>query len=869
MAVETEVKKAREGARELPHASPRILRIQNRYQRGDCYVSVERAEYFTESWEETEGKGIPTSVRVSMALKNVYEKMTHYLDRDDRIAGYWTECFLGFPIDIERGVFNQVFEAELTKRSMLYLRLRSLVKGFVFLVRNKTLREFIRNQRIVQKTGKKPVDLGLKTMGEREINPYQIEKEDRRLLLRELLPYWKGKTVVDMLEKELTSEGLFSESMQGLTAIYGLTSRQMLSLAPCASIATFQGHLILDFDRVLREGLIGMRAEVQARKEGVHQLEQEQREFLESVDIALEGVMVFARRLAERIEREMEAELDPERREVLGEMLHTCRRVPLKPAGTFVEAVQSLWTVKTALELAHPVNILSFGRLDQSLYPYYKRDLEEGRITRDEAREYLEEFLLKIMSQNIRPESNLLGNFYHRFLGSVPVTVGGQTPQGEDATNDLTYLFLEAAYNSKAVTNINVRVHEGTPDELLLDVAKYLHAGTSVYALYNDEPMIEAMKRRGFVEEDARDYAIMGCVEALSPGKTGGWGGCALGLCGALDVTLRNGDTKLLAGTIRGEGLKTGDPDTFEEFDELLDAFLEQCRFFIKRIVDGSNVKDRLYAERMPAPCISAFMDGCLESMKDVTRGGAVYDLSGIAMVHSVANLVDSLYAIKKLIFEEKKYTFAELLQALDSDFETRQDIYRDIKKLTGMWGNGNPETDELARKITGELILETYKYRSYKDGPFIVYALSMTTHTIIGRLSPASPDGRRAATPYAASCNPYNVERSGVTAALRSVASLPFEDMMGAAVNMKFHPTGVGEGLEKRMKWVQLVRTYFQLGGGQIQPTVASAEMLREAQRDPDSYPDLIVKVGGYSTYYADLGVEIQDEIIARTEHC
>lgn len=869
MAVKTEVKHTRGPEEELPPASERIQNIQHRYQKGDAFISVERAKYFTESWEETEGKGISLPVRVSMAMKNVYEKMTHYLDRDDRIAGYWTEYFLGCPSDIERGIFNRVFEAELTRRSMLYFRVRSLLKGLVFLVRNRTLGEFMRNQRMVKKSGNRPLNLMLETMGEREINPYQIRKEDRRLLQRELLPRWKGKTVVDMLEKELAREGLFSKRMHEFTtSIAGNTSRQVLMLSPCATVATPQGHLILDFERVLSDGLINMRAALQAERDSERELEPEQKEFLTSIDIALEGVMVFSRRLAEKIEREMEAEIDPERRRVLEKMLYTCRKVPLEPAGTFTEAVQSLWTVKTAVELANPINFHCFGRLDQNLYPYYKRDLEEGRITREEAREYLEELLLKIMSQNIRPESNILGNFYHRFLGSAPVTVGGQTPEGDDATNDLTYLFLEAAHNSRAITNISVRVHEGTPDELLLEMARYLHAGTSSYALFNDETMIEAMKRRGFAEEDARDYAVMGCVEANCPGKTGSMSANALLLARLLDTTLRNGDSKLLAGTIQGEGLSTGDPDTFESFDQLVEAFLEQSRFAIKRIVDGSNVRDRLYAERMPAPYISAFMDGCLDSKKDVTRGGAVYDLSGISMINSIANLVDSLYAIKKLIFEEKKFTFAELLEAVDSDFEKRQDIFRDINKLSGMWGNGNPETDELARKLTSELFLETYKYRSYKDAPFVVYVISMITHTIDGRLSIASPDGRRAATPYAASCNPYNVERSGITAALRSVAALPFEDVMGAAVNMKFHPTGVGEGLEKREKWVSLVRTYFQIGGGQIQPTVASARMLKEAQKDPDRYQDLIVKVGGYSTYFADLGGEIQDEIIARTEY-
>ena len=853
----------------VPPAGERIKRMQRRYQKGDACISIERARYYTESWKETEGRGLSLPVRVALAMKNVYQNMTHHLDPDDRIAGYWTEYFLGIPIDIERGVFNQVLAAELTKPSMLFFRLRSLARGVLFLVRNRTLGEFIQNQRTIRKIGARPLNLTLQTMSERKINPYQIRDDHRRYLLRELLPFWKGKTMVDALERELEKSGLFSRRMHEFaTSISGNTSRQILMLSPCATISTIQGHLILDYEKVLARGLLSMREEVREKLAGDRGLERSEVDFLESLDIALEGVTIFATRLAERIAEELETETGPERKKILEDMLATCRKVPLEPATSFREAVQSIWTIKTAVELAHPVNLHCFGRLDQDLYPYYEKDLREGRTTPDEARELLEELLLKIMSQNIRPESNILSNFYHRYLGSSPVTLGGVKPDGSDATNELTYLFLQAADNSKAITNVSLRVSPDTPDDLLRELAEHLHNGTSSYALFNDEVTIKAMMNRGFSEEDARDYAIMGCVEATCPGKTGSMSANALLLARLLDMTLRNGDSRLLAGTIRGEGLRTGDPDSFDSFDELLDALLEQGKHSINQIVEGSNLRDRLYAERLPAPCISAFTDGCLDNHKDITGGGARYDLAGISMINSIANLVDSLYVIKKLVFERKKYSVRDLLEAIDSDFADNKEIFLDIKNLSGKWGNGNPETDELSARVTRELFKETYRYRNFKGGPFVVYVISMTTHTIDGRLSIASPDGRRASTPYAASCNPYNVERSGVTATLRSVASLPFEDVMGCAVNIRFHPTGIGESPESRDKWLALVRTYFQLGGAQLQPTVASADTLREAQIEPDKYPDLIVKVGGYSTYFADLGQEIQNEIISRTEY-
>jgi formate C-acetyltransferase len=415
---------------------------------------------------------------------------------------------------------------------------------------------------------------------------------------------------------------------------------------------------------------------------------------------------------------------------------------------------------------------------------------------------------------------------------------------------------------------MSVRIHRDSPEPLLHQVAQYLSEGTSSYSLFNDEINIAAMRKRGFSEPDARDYAVMGCVEATCPGKTGSMGANALLLSRLLDMTLRNGDSRTISGTIRREGLPTGKPEDFKSFEELLAAFFLQGKHFIKKIVDASNLRDRVMAEQLPAPHISAFMDGCLEKGRDVTRGGGRYDLSGISMINSIANLTDSLWVIKKLVFEEKAFSLGELVRAMDDNFEGHQEIGRQIKKQKGKWGNGDPECDALAARVMKELFAETYRYRSFKDGPFVVYIISMITHTFDGRLSIASPDGRRAATPFAASCNPANVERAGVTAALRSVAGLPFEDVMGCAVNMKFHPTAVGAGPETRAKWASLIRTYFKLGGSQLQPTCVSAEILKEAQQHPERHGELIVKVGGYSTYFTDLGREIQQEIIDRTEH-
>lgn len=847
----------------------RIDRLRTKYREDVPKISIQRAEYYTESWRETAGRGLANSVRVAMAMKNVYEKMTHYVDPDDHIAGYWTEDFLGIPIDIERGVFNKVLETELDKKDILNFRIKSFAGALSYMMQKGAVLDFAHNMKISRSMGPSPINLTPETMMERKINRFDISAADKKALKNELLPYWRGRTVVDKVEKGILKSELLSSDMKDFArGMPANTSRQTIMISTCSTIGAYQGHVIANYENVLEKGLLAMLSEVAERAKD-ETLTIEQKDALESMRIAIEGVMVFATRLADKLEETLAAETDPSRRAVLSKMVDDCRTVPFQPAATFRQAVQSAWTMKTAIELAHPVNLHCFGRMDQALISYYEKDIAEKRITRSEACELLEELLLKIMSQNIRPETNILSNFYHRYLGSSPVTIGGLKPDGTDGANELTYLFMEASKRSKAVTNVSLRVHSSSSDELYFAAAEAICDGDSNISIFNDDINIKAMEKRGFKEADAKNYAVMGCVEMLCPGKTGSMSANALLLNRLLDITLRNGDSQTLLGKIKNVGLKTGNVSSFKTFDALLDAFMKQASRQIELIAAASDEKDRVYEQHLPAPYISAFMDGCLESAKDITQGGAEYDLTGVSFINSIANLVDSLYVIKKLVYEQKAFSMGDLMKAIDNNFNGYEDILKKIRSLEGKWGNGNDECDQLAREVTKRLFEETYKYESPRGGPYVPYVISMITHTVDGRISIATPDGRRAAMPYAASCNPYNVEKSGVTGAMKSVAAIDFEDVLGCAVNMKFHPSAIGTENETRKKWADLIRTYFKIGGAQLQPTVASAKMLREAKKNPQEYRDLIIKVGGYSTYFTDLGIEIQNEIIERTEHC
>jgi pyruvate formate-lyase/glycerol dehydratase family glycyl radical enzyme len=850
------------------NASERIKSFRKRYLDDVPYISIERAKYYTKKWQETENSNYPIGIRIALAMKNVYEKMNFNIDPDDRIVGTWTENFSGIPIDIERGLFNGVFEIEFDKNKMKKFATEG-TKSMIKFLEKKNISAFDLLAH-TKKVGAAMPSLGTDTMDKRKVNPYQIKEENKNVLLNELIPYWKGKTIADLLTNAFKESGLypgeFEEFIESLPRTTGKTD-MITSLG--SALGVWQGHLILDHETPIKKGLLKMLQEVQEKIKNKDYITQKELDFLGSIEIALEGVIIFAKRLAEKISEELNNTSDSERKRILSQMYEICKKVPLYPAETFREAVQSYWTVKTAVELAVPFNVHAPGRLDQRFNPYYIKDIKEGKITRDEARELCEELFLKIMNHNMRPNSNASSEFSQRYEGSEPVTLGGLTESGEDATNELTYIMLEAADRSKASLNFAVRIHKNSPEKLWMKIADLHYHGVSSVSLMNDEICLQALKNRGFSQEDALGYAITGCVDMCSPGKTGGEGFSSILLCRTLDMALRNGDAMTLIGLVKDVGLKTGDSNSFINFEDFLNAFYAQTDNMIKKIVDASTIRDSIYAKYLPAPLISAFMQGCLESKKDISEGGAIYDCEGILFMTSIANTIDSLYVIKKLVFEQKKFTLRELIDAIDSNFSSGYEwIHKLIMDLDGKWGNGNPESDDLARMVTSHMFEETYKYRTYKDGFYAPFINSMTTHTYDGRISIATPDGRLAAKPFAASCNPYNVEEHGPTGVLRSVSALPYEHVMGCAVNIRMHPSGIGKSEEGKRKWISLIKTYFQLGGEQLQPTVVSTEVLKAAQKDPEKYRNIIVKVGGYSAYFTDLGKEIQDEIISRTEH-
>ncbi len=848
--------------------SPRITEIRNRYRTVVPYISAQRARFFTESWRDTRKVGLSAGMRVALAMKNVFSKMDINVDPIDRIAGTWTENYVGIPIDIERGLFNGVLEVELNQATMVSHQVKSAIKYSGFALKNYSVKDLLETISCASKIDAGLPVMGLDTIDNRKINPYKIKDSDKRILRESILPFWKGKTVADQVKSRIAETDIYSESFRGFIESLPTTARDATIVSPGSAIGTWQGHLVLDNETVLKKGLLAIRSEVASKIQGGLFSDSSERDFLRSVETAIDGIIIFANRLSSRLREEAVKARTPQDRDVLLRMHDDCCIVPLFPATTFRQALQSYWTVKNAVDLSIPFNVHSPGRLDQYLFPYYKTDMASGNITPEDATELLEELFLKVMSHNMRPVSGLTVNFSQRYEGSEPVTIGGMTRDGADATNDLTWLMIDAAERSKASLNFVVRFHNNSPHALFKRVADAYARGTSSISIMNDEIGIQALKNHGFSQDDAYDYAITGCVDMVAPGKTGGEGFSSVLLCHILDMVLRNGDTRTIAGIVRNAGLKTGEPESFKTYEQFFEAFVLQAVNEIRKIVKAVWIRDTVFKEELPSPFISSFMGGCIERNRDVTNGGADYSLEGILIIGSIANVTDSLYTIKKLVFEQKKFTLRQLVEAIDNNYKNNRELHREILSLPGKWGNGNPESDEIARQVTDRIFSEIVGHHTFNKGRYAPFVNSMTAHTIDGRMSLATPDGRLGGMPFAASCNPYNVEKCGPTGVLRSVAALDFTEVLGCAVNIRFHPSAIGVSDLTKEKWIALAKTYFRLGGEQMQPTVVSSELLRKAQKNPDQYRDIIVKVGGYSAYFAELGHEIQNEIIARSEH-
>jgi len=583
------------------------------------------------------------------------------------------------------------------------------------------------------------------------------------------------------------------------------------------------------------------------------------------VQIALEGIIMYANRLSQKAAELAAGERDPALKENYRQMSQVCARIPAKPARTFREAVNCIWIIQIAIHAENINMAMSPGRLDQILYPYYRRDMDEGKLTIKEAMELIGCLWLKLNDNtNLVPEvaEELFGG-----AGTVPaVTIGGVDEKGEDAVNDLTYIMLKVTELLKTRDpSLNARYHyEKNPANYRDRVAEVIVNTKAVPALHNDIVDIETIRNQGVSLEHARDYAVIGCVELSAAGRSyDASSSIMLNLVSALELALYQGKRPITGDDQIGP--ITGDPNKFQSFNEFMDAFKSQLKWLIEQAIELNEYFGRSHQEILPTPLLSAFFDGPMDKGQDLIFGGALYNSSGATHI-GYADTVDSLNAIEQAVFIDKKCSFAELIAALRADFKDNDKLRTYLVQRTPKYGTDHPVAIKNSQAVI-QFLYDLYQsHVNYRGGKYKPAYWSMTNHAGHGRLSGALPNGRKANQVFASGITPASQAAGDLSMCLKAVGSLNSKCIPGGeALNLKYPSVSSAEDLKK---FSQAVEAYFRCGGLHIQFNIMSYEMLIDAKNNPGKYPELLVRVSGYSAYFKDLNEAMKEEIITRTAY-
>lgn len=694
----------------------------------------------------------------------------------------------------------------------------------------------------------------LEILHTREKIPFAVSPETRQVYQERIIPFWEGRSIRDLIFSEMTEEWIAAYEA-------GVFTEFMEQRAP--------GHTVAD-DKIYKKGFRKIRQEI---RESLARLDwfgdpeaQAKAEQLRAMDIAAEAICIYARRHAAAARELASKEPDPVRREELCRIAEVCEWVPENPPRNFWEALQAYWFVHVGVitEL-NTWDSFCPGRLDQHLYPFYKKGLEEGTLTEDEARELLQCFWIKFNNHPAPPKVKVTAAESSTYTDFANINLGGLTPGGQDAVNDLTYLILDVIDEMRLVQpSTNIQLSAKNPDRFLKRALKIVREGWGQPSVFNADMVVQELLRQGKSVEDARCGGTSGCVETGAFGKESYILTGYLNLPKILELTLFDGvDMR----TGKQVGLRTGNASSFRSFDEVWNAFRTQLNYFVDVKIRGNNVIERIFARHMPAPFLSSIIDDCIAKGKDYNDGGARYNSTYIQGV-GIGTITDSLSAIKHHVFEWKDITMDRLLDVLRHNFQGAEEIRHILLEETPRYGNDDDRADDIMRKVFLAFFNEVDGRPNTKGGHHRINMLPTTCHVYFGSVTGATPDGRYAWQPLSEGISPVQgMDRRGPTAALKSAGKMDHVLTGGTLLNMKFTPSLL-EGEEGITNLAHLVRAYFKLGGHHIQFNVVSAETLRDAKRHPDRYRDLIVRVAGYSDYFCDLPGALQDEIIARTEH-
>ena len=827
--------------------SPRIAKLVDALFEKMPQIEADRAVLLTESYKSTEGEPIIT--RRAKAFRHILENIPITIRENELIVGSATKAPRGCQVFPEYSF--EWLESEFD------------------------------------------------TVETRTADPFYISEETKKTLA-EVYKYWKGKTTSELATAYMSDEAK-------LAIDHGM-------FTPGNYFYNGIGHVTVDYPKVLAIGYTGIKKEAEDALAKLSQGDADyakRSHFLQAVIISCDAAIRYARRYSELAASMAKTTADVRRRKELEDIAATCREVPEYGAHSFREACQSFWFVQMLLQVESSGHSISPGRFDQYMYPYYKKDLDEGKITREEAQELMDCIWVKLNDLNkVRDAASAEGFAGYSLFQNL--IAGGQDQYGKDATNDLSFMCITATEHVfLPQPSFSVRVWNGTPHEFLIRAGELTRTGIGLPAYYNDEVIIPALQSRGLTLAEARDYNIIGCVEPQKAAMTDGWHDAAFfNMCRPLEMVFSNGRDKGIQ-----LGPRTGEVESMRSYEEFEQAYRTQMNYFIELLVNADNAIDVAHAERCPLPFQSCMVNDCIARGTSLQEGGAVYNFTG-PQGFGIANVADGMYAIKKLVFEQKKYTLGFFKKAMEDNYGADMDgnmaakltqqvvasvvasgkelsaediktVYLTIRAnkasdedkakyaqlLTDIasvskFGNDDDEVDAFAREMAYTYTRPLESYRNPRGGIYQAGLYPVSANVPLGAQTGATPDGRLAFTPVADGVSPAaGRDMKGPTAAANSVSRLDhFIASNGTLFNMKFHPSAL-EGRSGLESFVALVRGYFDQKGSHIQFNVVSRETLRDAQKHPEKYKSLVVRVAGYSALFTTLSRGLQEDIINRTE--
>jgi len=766
-------------------------------------------------------------------------------------------------ISAERAELLTLFYKEMDNSTISRPRLRAL--AFQHILEHKSI--YIgEGELIVGERGKGPRIIStypeicchtvneLETLDSRKKVFYRVDEKTKKIYKDKIIPYWKGRTIREKIFEEMTED--WKRAYQS-----GVFTEFMEQRAP--------GHTVLD-NKIYEKGFLQFKEEIDQSLNSLDYMKDddayEKQEELEAMSICADGLIQYAKRYAIKAGELAEKERDPERKAELEKIAEVCSWVPANPPRNTWEALQMYWFVHIGVitEL-NTWDAFSPGRLDQHIYPYYKKDIDNGTLTEENVKELLQCFWIKFNNQPAPPKVGVTAEESGTYNDFSLISLGGLSRDGEDSVNELSYILLDVLEEMQLVQpHCCIQLSRQNPDRILKRAAEINRSGFGQPSIFNADNVVQELIRQGKDIKDARDGGTSGCVETGAFGKENYSLTGYFNMVKVLEITLNNGVDPRTEEKI---GLETGDPLKFTTFKELLSAYEKQIRYFIDIKVCGNQVIERIFAMYMPSPFLSLLISDCIEKGKDYHDGGARYNTTYIQGV-GLGSLTDSLAAICYNVFDNNVFTLKELLESLKENFKGHEKIRQILVNKSPKYGNDDDYADSIMKELFEIYFHAVDGRKNTRGGTYRINLLPTTVHVYFGSVLGASADGRMAEEPLSEGVSPVQgADSNGPTAVVRSVGKIDHIRTGGTLLNQKFSPQILSDenGINKLS---HLVRSYFRMNGHHIQFNVVQAKTLRAAQEEPEKYRNLIVRVAGYSDYFCNLSKPLQDEIIQRTEH-